>query len=1711
MGSCWAFGLLLLLSFLPLMEGNAQDPELVLVAPRRAALGAPLGLLVAAVGPVTGTVTAWPEGSRGAGPCAPPTPFSLASHNDFNQLLHIEVTAVQAERCGVLRGAGGRVLLLEAQSAQLPPPGTRLVRVALGGSRGHLIIQTDKPLYAPRQTVRFRVFSMDPDLQPNPEPILVTITNPLGARVREGQRVPLDTVLSDQLVLPDIALPGTWHVRAQLAASPDTNGSAAFEVRKYALPGFEVRIRPEPRFVVLNKPEPAPLRVHLHVQFPDGAPVGGHAQLRVGLLNAGGRGGQFLRGLEQQCRVTEGHASLDVSLLAVARALGVALPDLQGARLRLAVAVVEAQGGELVEQEATVALVASPWALDLAETPRFFVPGAPFTLLGRVLQAGGEPAPGIGVRVTVGVTGATPPPPIEFRADTTGAIVIPINVPSGATALDLSVEAGQADGPPARAQMTVAPVEAVSGRFLLLGGPGGPLQPGEVLRLQLRDLGPPPAPRLFHVLAVARGRLVAAQAVQRGTVTEVTLPVTPAMAPRLRIVAFFQAGGQLVAASWGAPVGDSCGGQVRVVVPPPGPDLRPQASLTVTVTTGTPTTVALGAIDTAVLALEPRHRLGPAKVKAVLGTSDLGCNPGGGPNVAGIFRAAGLVLGMGGATPPLGPGPGCPSSPPRQRRSLELLQLLEEKAGQWRGDPATWRCCRDGATALPLRATCDQRGQRVTTAGGCRDAFLHCCALARDLRRRGRPGGLARVLEAALEQQLLDDEEVPTRSFFPESWLWRRVPVDGSVRISVLLPDSITTWEIQAVAIIPGLGLCVAVPQRVTVTQDVRVALRLPPSTRPREQLQLQPLIHSRLPRSINVTVTLSVAEGVCAALDGAPQNLELPPGGAIAVPLTLVALHPGDVPITITARGPWGLSDRVTRILHVEPEGELHLEETSYVLDTDNKQGRTLELPGDVPAEIVPDGDFSMSIRVTGRVPGWALQGALGVGGTLLRAPRGCGEQSLMVLAPAAAALRYLDESEGWAQLPPGHRQRGLSTLQQGFERVQSFRKSDGSYGAWLHRGSSTWLTALVLRVMALSRPYLPVDADGPSTSLRWLLGQQRPDGAFVEHEPVIHREMQGSVGDPGPEATVSLTAFVVVALHSARVLLPPDSPEQPLLDKALSQASTFLRGHVETLGTFGTAITAYALALVDTSPPGPQPAVERLRRLARTAHGGRAQFWPAGGPAATVEATAYGLLALLQSRDVAGASRVAQWLREQSNYGGGFHSTQDTVVALEALAQMWLQWGRGARSGLNLGLSWPGGIRGGAGGTQVTLEPGLEPLEQELRVPLGSPVTVKVEGHGEGTLTVLRQFRLMSPPNATCQGLGLEVAITGPILYQDEEDYEDYEEEAELEGRAEPAGGAEPPEGVGPAGGAGLAEAATPLSPMALWDARRRRRRDVRDPTREVAFLVCFWRVPGAGLAGMAVVEVSLLSGFRPHRPDLDKLRDVVDRWISHYELDGARLVLYLDEVPPQRQCLSFGATQDVAVGQLQPAMAVIYDYYEPARRCTVFYSAPRRSSTVATLCSPKVCECAQGGCPRAQKGSQELTADDRLDFACYSPRVDYALVVQVLTQNEVGAFVGFETEIQEVLLMGQDAAAAPGERRRILVRESCTLRLRSPNTYLVMGLDGGTRDPQGRPQYLLGPQSWVEEVPSPARCGATRLRSRCAQLQDFRYRLGQLGCQL
>ena len=109
-----------------------------------------------------------------------------------------------------------------------------------------------------------------------------------------------------------------------------------------------------------------------------------------------------------------------------------------------------------------------------------------------------------------------------------------------------------------------------------------------------------------------------------------------------------------------------------------------------------------------------------------------------------------------------------------------------------------------------MTRSCEQRAARVPQPA-CREPFLSCCQFAEDLRKKTRAmgqGGLARgeslggagrragepgkapgpllipihggppALETLQEEDLMDEDDILVRSFFPENWLWRVVPVD---------------------------------------------------------------------------------------------------------------------------------------------------------------------------------------------------------------------------------------------------------------------------------------------------------------------------------------------------------------------------------------------------------------------------------------------------------------------------------------------------------------------------------------------------------------------------------------------------------------------------------------------------------------------------------------------------------------------------------------------------------------------------------------------------------------------------------------------------------------------------------------------------------------------------------------------------------------------
>ncbi|XP_015263742.1 PREDICTED: complement C4-like, partial [Gekko japonicus] len=903
-------------------------------------------------------------------------------------------------------------------------------------------------------------------------------------------------------------------------------------------------------------------------------------------------------------------------------------------------------------------------------------------------------------------------------------------------------------------------------------------------------------------------------------------------------------------------------------------------------------------------------------------------------------------------------------------------------------------------------------------------------------------------------------------------------------------------------------------------------------------------------------SVYLAPTEGICSpAIVGPAQRkkVSVPANSAVPIPFILVPMGTSNIPITVVAHGGWGAGDRVTKTLRVEREGAIQVEE--FTIPLDNPDGlsrtevisgdvppnaipdgdfkinvrltdglsRTEVISGDVPPNAIPDGDFKINVRLTGSVPTDTLENSLSPEGLskMLRVPDGCGEQTMVLLAPAIYAMHYLDKTELWIKLKQESKQKALANLRIGYERMLDFRKTDGSYGIFLFVPSSTWLTAFVVKIFSLAHGYQSVDEAGIRESVQWLLRKQKSDGSFEEPEPVWDRGMQGGVG--GVHERISLAAFVTIALKQALVVyeLKKDDPKKEEKQEQLSQvkrslarATSFLARSLDDLflDPYPVAISSYALSFASDNQSAIAAVDALLRKLATQDQNNTVMYWAVeeqdrlqgerkrsqvpSASAISVEATGYGLLHLVKQNYTQAASKVARWLTEQRNYGGGFKSTQDTVVALEALSQYWISTYKKEDNELKVTLTVPGkGLP-----FQMSFGRSDEVVEEELQFTSGSDIHVKVEGKGKGTLTVLKQFHVLAMQNTSCQTLGLEVKLSGSVQYQPDAyeyyyEYEDYGSDS--------SGPAQRP-------------ADQPLSPIQLFDARQRRRREAKGPGKsqeKVVYNVCLWRQPGAHVTGMVIVDITMLSGFEPNKDDLDKLRDLSDRYISHWETQGRRLLLYFISVPLSgRECVSFGAKQLVPVGKLQPASATVYDFYEPAKRCSTFYGAPNKPQFVSALCSEDVCQCAEGACPRLKRSREEaITKATRMEFACYSPRVHYGLRVRVEKETDASAFRIYEAKILQPLQYTADVGATINQTRRFVVRAACRTRLTEGHEYLLMGRDGETRDPEGRPQYLLDLNSWVEELPSPGHCESTRNRNKCVELRAFTRAYAESGCHV
>uniref|UniRef100_A0A3Q2YC84 Alpha-macroglobulin receptor-binding domain-containing protein n=1 Tax=Hippocampus comes TaxID=109280 RepID=A0A3Q2YC84_HIPCM len=273
-----------------------------------------------------------------------------------------------------------------------------------------------------------------------------------------------------------------------------------------------------------------------------------------------------------------------------------------------------------------------------------------------------------------------------------------------------------------------------------------------------------------------------------------------------------------------------------------------------------------------------------------------------------------------------------------------------------------------------------------------------------------------------------------------------------------------------------------------------------------------------------------------------------------------------------------------------------------------------------------------------------------------LLAMPYGCGEQNMLLFAPNIFILNYLKSTD---QLTAEILDKATHFLESGYQRELTYKHDDGSYSAFGKSDASgnTWLTSFVMKSFGGARPYIFVDPKHILDAKKWFYSKQGSDGCIRSVGKLFHNGMKGGVSDD-----VSLTAYIVAALLE----LDSDSKD-PVIQRCLGCLKE-AAGQMDNLYT--TVLMSYTFTLARDEETRVK-LITYLHQQSSTTEG----VSGTGVDSLEVEITSYVLLALLSGPALPDwldySSSIVRWLTQQQNPYGGFSSTQDTVVALQALAK--------------------------------------------------------------------------------------------------------------------------------------------------------------------------------------------------------------------------------------------------------------------------------------------------------------------------------------------------------------------------------------------------------------------------------------------------------
>ncbi|XP_039271126.2 complement C3-like [Styela clava] len=1493
-------------------------------------------------------------------------------------------------------------------------------------------------------------------------------------------RMPKAKFIDTSFELPEYPVYGIWSIQARYTDEKVVRWSTTtFDVRPYVLPTFNVRVLlDDPYVLVKTDMSNEYIRGTITADYSYGRKVSGPYFLAA-KLNRPDIKSKFLfyqmPELRRTAKLRGGEQRFEIKATEVLAVIGDdTFDDLEkeGATIEIDVAVTgEAEGVVESDRSRPIMFVRSPYQLDISRMSKYYTPRTSFEIKVDVLDSvTNSPVKKVELVLTGpkicgtldcgndkccsnGKCGECEP--IVEESDENGQVNFKIDMDKDPVKRTYTIQTRKLGIPSenlAKLDFTLHPYISSSGSYLQLSAVEKIAEVGD--KNFGIDVWYKSAPSKISYVIMARGAIISTgvHIPKKGSVnTNIKIEIKGEMVPSFRFFVYFFSGKELLSNSLWVDVKDACKQELQVKVPA---QVLPSQVFNVEYIGSPNAILGMSAVDRAAYFLYDKGRLTRSSVFEALNLYDEGCVREGGKNAQHVFEEAGLQV-VGGLYSAKDDFTNhCEAKAlKRKKRSApkNIVAKLEKEALER-------KCLMDGSWENLYGTSCVERAEavRLKHSFECAEKFLKGCEDYRRTKRIAREGGRSIQANAAGFQAVANN----VRSNFEENMLWATDVIlgpDGKYTRGVVAKDSITTFEFDTVSMHEIDGFCVAPTQNVTIFKDVFVQLKLPYSLKRMEQAEIRATVFNYATTSKRLTVYVKMGEDICSHFRQGKFDevitLEVDANEAETASFALLPLRVPDsehvdIEVKITNEDNVDI-DHVKRSILVQPEGEIKNDiKGTYAIDLKNKRPSYIDrfkidlrfpkryLAGSRQCWIYPFSNYMGPIIEFDPVTKQPKNDIK----NLIRMPGGCGEQTMLSMGPNVMAHKYL-KLVGRMKDGSAEETGSIDKMQKGFANQLKYRASTAPivWSVFPRHAPSVWLNAYVNKIFAQAKQFYTAMDVGPiCTSINWLVDHQNPDGSFKSGGRVIHQEMHGAVG-----STLSLSAYVMMSLVESQSICPQHTKK---VEISILKATDYLKNSEndrQMEQPYALSLVCFALSVSNPNDPFAKRMRKKLLTKINYSEDNRLAFWK-GAPFKTiegtgthaywykrnakaidVEATGYALLSLLYAQsgekvtqnilDV--TRKIVLWIIQQRDEKGGFSTTQDTVVGLQALAE-YMIWSSTVEPPtrdvkIDLTISSPNGSDWYDEPKRIHLDKSNENSTTPIPIPSnvisGGELNIQAQGEGEGTLSYRCVYRTLVDEDACHYDISVST----------EEDR-------------------------------------IPLGPVAQGDGA------------EILKLKLYISKPKGEPSGQSIVEINLISGYEVMEDTLVKLSETVDASIERYEIAKQKVFLYLSDITEVPKKLAFRISRSVYVGRPEPSTVTVYDYYEPSVRCSKFYNVPEQNLKLRTSsCTDKnglgredICKCAEGGCLTCRTRKQQLQhtgclegtdgecticndPDNCFDLADIACKSDYVYEVKVTSdgvEDPSGVFMDFAIQIAEVYKAGGDRDVDRNQNRNFSIRRDC-----------------------------------------------------------------------